>query len=252
MRSIIKKILKENIEPNKIEVGDIFSTTERGTEDKIFVIITDIICDGEPGPRVVNSMWGVKQYNSNGCSLKYKTSLDNGETWKYEDGEGQYVDTGWIDEIVKEGHWRLEQKNIDDNFFDSLNESEDENEFQWVEDIFKEVTVNLGDVFYVVDSSYATPTYDQGQYSINHKPENVRYLFFVDDIYENDNGLMIEYKNCDRKDVSYNPKDYNPTNPRCHYDDGDGYYNEVKYSTALELIDHKYWRPMGNNGYYHE
>ena len=88
-------------------------------------MVTDIICDGEPGRKVVNSSWGTKEFNSNGCSLKYKVSLDNGENWNYEDYE-DYVDTGWIGELIKMGHWSLLQKNI--NFFDSLNESE----YDWV------------------------------------------------------------------------------------------------------------------------
>ncbi len=124
-----------------------------------------------------------------------------------------------------------------------MNESEDE--FGWATDIVKEQPIKLGDVFYIVDSNFGGD-----QNPMNHKPEDVRYLLFVTDIYEENGGLMIEYKNCDRKGISYNPKDYNPTNPRCHYDDGDGYYNYVKYDDALNLVDERYWRPMGNNGYY--
>ena len=112
----------ESIESQKIEVGDIFSTTERGVENKPLIMVANIICDGEPGSKVVNSSWGTRHYNSDGCSLNYKVSLDNGETWNYEDGEGHYVDTGWIGELVKMGRWSLLQKNI--NFFDGLNESE--------------------------------------------------------------------------------------------------------------------------------
>jgi hypothetical protein len=339
VRSIIKKILLESIEPNKIEVGDIFSTTERGTENKPLIMVTDIIQDGKPRIRSVQTRWGTKEYESEGYSLNYKVSLDNGETWVYEDGEGHYVDTGWIGELIKMGHWSLEQKNVelDSDFFDSLTESEEEfdwlptqneiglkvrvdgkpfyvedyyhlqdegmftskvggwndcyeiidekvfnnidcyivkfndhypkvyfrkqdfvekdfcnpqmneseDEFGWATDIVKEEPIKLGDVFYIVDSNFGGD-----QHPMNHRPEDVRYLFFVTDIYEENGGLMIEYKNCDRKGISYNPKDYNPTNPRCHYDDGDGYYDYVKYDDALNLVDERYWRPMGNNGYY--
>jgi hypothetical protein len=122
VRSIIRKILLESIESQKIEVGDIFSTAERDVENKPLIMITDIIQDGKPGIKNAQTRWGTKQYESDGYSLNYKVSLDNGETWKYEDGEGHYVDTGWIGELVKMGHWSLLQKNI--NFFDGLNESE--------------------------------------------------------------------------------------------------------------------------------
>jgi hypothetical protein len=338
VRSIIRKILLESVEPQKIEVGDIFFITETNN----LIMVTNIIQDGKPGIKSVQTMWGTKQYESEGYSLKYKVSLNNGKTWAYEDvgeenhdGEGHYVDTGWIGELVKMGYWSLLQKNI--NFFDSLTESEEEfdwlptqneiglkvrvdgkpfyienyyhqqdegmftskvggwsdcyeiidekvfnnidcyivkfndhypkvyfrkqdfvekdfcnpqmneseDEFGWATDIVKEQPIKLGDVFYVVDSNFGGD-----QHPMNHKPEDVRYLLFVTDIYEENGGLMIEYKNCDRKGISYNPKDYNPTNPRCHYDDGDGYYNYVKYDDALNLVDERYWRPMGNNGYY--
>lgn len=118
----------ESIESQKIEVGDIFFTTEKAGENKPLIMVANIICDGEPGRKVVNSSWGTRHYNSDGCSLNYKVSLDNGETWNYEDGEGHYVDTGWIGELIKMGHWSLLQKNI--NFFDGLNESEED--FDWL------------------------------------------------------------------------------------------------------------------------
>lgn len=143
----------ESVEPNKIEVGDIFSTTERGDENKLLIMVANIICNGEPGRKVINSLWGTKEFNSNGCSLNYKVSLDNGETWAYEDGEGHYVDTGWIGELIKMGHWSLEQKNVafDDNFFDSLTESEEE--FDWLptqNEIGLKVRVD-GKPFYIED-----------------------------------------------------------------------------------------------------
>ena len=83
----------ESIESQKIEVGDIFSTAglERDVENKILIMVANIICDGEPGSKVVNSSWGTRHYNSDGCSLNYKVSLDNGETWNYEDGEGTTI-----------------------------------------------------------------------------------------------------------------------------------------------------------------
>lgn len=131
----------ESIESQKIEVGDIFSTAglERDVENKILIMVANIICDGEPGSKVVNSSWGTRHYNSDGCSLNYKVSLDNGETWNYEDGEGHYVDIGWIGELVKMGHWSLLQKNI--NFFDSLTESEEN--YEWLEDLGSETFQNV-------------------------------------------------------------------------------------------------------------
>jgi len=121
----------ESIEPQKIEVGDIFFVTETNS----LIMITDIIHDGKPMTKSAQTMWGTKQYESEGYSLKYKVSLDNGKTWGYEhvgeenhDGEGHYVDTGWIGELIKMGHWSLLQKNI--NFFDSLNESEEN--YDWL------------------------------------------------------------------------------------------------------------------------
>lgn len=121
----------ESVEPQKIEVDDIFFVTETNS----LIMITDIIHDGKPMTKSAQTMWGTKQYESEGYSLKYKVSLDNGKTWGYEDvgeenhdGEGHYVDTGWIGELIKMGYWSLLQKNI--NFFDSLNESEDD--FNWL------------------------------------------------------------------------------------------------------------------------
>lgn len=365
----------ESIEPNKIEVGDIFSTfgippSGREDTDKTLIMVANIICDGEPGRKVVNSSWGTRHYNSDGCSLNYTVSLDNGDTWNYEDGEGHYVDTGWIGELVKMGHWVLEHKNVelDSDFFDSLNESEknqgnydcvginlsnlttdekikvlekleqvyntfvgfsryawvdqiqylvtdfitpvtvsltlaslkgrigkcgryftsvpenaykeetdsyetpismggtklrwskeidgreflnmpsiddtsklfesDEDEFKWVEDIINDMSIKLGDVFYIVDSDYAG-----SQHPIGYRPENVRYTLFVSDIFQDDEDKYIEYIECDNRNVSYNPKDFNTT--KCERSS-----TTVTYEKALKLINQNYWRPMGNNGYY--
>ena len=151
----------ESIESQKIEVGDIFSTTERGVENKPLIMVANIICDGEPGSKVVNSSWGTRHYNSDGCSLNYKVSLDNGETWNYEDGEGHYVDTGWIGELVKMGRWSLLQKNI--NFFDGLTESEDE--FEWVP--------------------------DQGEIGLKARV-NGKNFFIKNPIYQQDNGMFTK------------------------------------------------------------
>ena len=120
-----------------------------------------------------------------------------------------------------------------------------ENELGWVDEIIKQEPIKVGDVFYVVDRSI---TIDM--HPLNYKPKDVRFLFFVTDIYEGSDGFELTYRNCDPEDISYDPKDYNPTNPRCHYDDGDGYYTDIEYKDALNLINQQYWRPMGNNGYY--
>lgn len=232
----------ESIEPNKIEVGDIFSTTERGTEDKILIMVTNIIQDGKPGIKSVQTRWGTKQYESNGYSLNYKISLDNGETWKYEDGEGHYVDTGWIGELIKMGHWSLEQKNMDlgGDFFDSLTESE-EDEFGWVDDIVNQPQIKVGDVYYIVDGVFGTDVYP-----MDYKPEKVRYLFHVTKVFEKNGDFYLEYEYCNFNRVTYNPKDYNSS--RCNYYDDDAYGSKIKYQEALNLINNSYWRLMGNNG----
>ena len=458
----------ESIEPNKIEVGDIFSTAERDVENKPLIMITDIIQDGKPGIKNAQTRWGTKQYESDGYSLNYKVSLDNGKTWKYEDGEGHYVDTGWIGELIKMGHWSLEQKNMDlgGDFFDSLTESE-EDEFEWLpdqgeiglkvrvnekpfhiknpvhrqdegifksrcswsgcyeivgeeiftgidcyiiklddhysevyfpkkaflekdfcgiddtgnrlfesekdevnsncvginlsnlttdekikvlekleqvyntfvgfsryawvdqiqylvtdfttpvtmplkgkrnqcgrwlnyvpENAYKEETdsyevpvsmdgtkvrwskeidgreflnmsfiddtnklfesekddfgwaneiinedpIKVGDVFYIVDTNFGVGI----EHPIDYRPENVRYIFFVTKIYKRNGDFRVEYKHCNNQGISYDPRDFNPTQPRCHYGDID----TIKYKDALNLVNEKYWRPIGNNGYH--
>ena len=131
----IRKIIKESLNKEMITVGDIFSVDgDDRPKIKPLIMVTDIIQDSEPGIRSSETMWGRRQYESQGYSLKYMVSEDNGETWAYEDGVGHYIDTGWIDELVKDGHWRLLQKGISEisDFFDSLNESDD---LGWAQDV---------------------------------------------------------------------------------------------------------------------
>ncbi len=126
---------------------------------------------------------------------------------------------------------------------DKLKESEEE--FSWVGEIDAE-PIKKGDVFYIVDGGVLEP-----HTPLNYKPKNVRYLFFVTDIIKGSNGFIIKYQNCDRMDISYDPKKYNPTSAdhNCHYGDDDD-ESEIDYIDALKLINSNYWRLMGNNGYY--
>jgi hypothetical protein len=122
---------------------------------------------------------------------------------------------------------------------------ESEEEFGWADEIIKQEPIKVGDVFYIVDRSMGIDTHP-----VDYKPEDVRYLLFVTDISEGPSGFEIKYQNCFPKNISYNPKKYNPTKHNCHYDDGDGFESEIDYADALDLINQQYWRLMGNNGYY--
>lgn len=135
MKESIRRIIKESLDKEMITVGDIFSVDgDVRSKIKTLILVTNIIQDGEPRILSSETMWGRRNYQSQGYSLKYMVSEDNGETWKYEAGEGHYIDTGWIDELVKDGHWRLLQKggNEVSDFFDSLNESDD---LEWAQDV---------------------------------------------------------------------------------------------------------------------
>jgi hypothetical protein len=173
--------------------------------------------------------------------------------------QGPYISYGkpnnefefWNTQTVfyQDGGYTIEKSDADTyEIFDSLYESE---EYNWVDELIDDSEAEIGDVFYVVDRSMESP------YPMDYKPEHVRYIFFVTDIYEgvrelgqNENELYIDYQNCTPRFVTYNPKDYVPEISRCTHDDGDGYENTIEYKNFINLINKKYWRKMGNNGYY--
>ena len=117
-----------------------------------------------------------------------------------------------------------------------------EDDFSWIEDLNKH-TIKKGDVFYIVDGIY-----EENTLPLDYKPENVRYLFHVTDVFEHSGRFFLEYHYCNPEDVTYNPKDYNTNS--CHHESDDVYGTEIEYERALELINNNYWRLMGNNGYY--
>jgi hypothetical protein len=122
-----------------------------------------------------------------------------------------------------------------------LSESE-KDDFGWANEIINEDPIKVGDVFYIVDTNFGVGI----EHPIDYRPENVRYIFFVTKIYERNGDFKVEYKHCNNQGISYNPKDFNPTQPRCHY----GNIDTIKYKDALNLVNEKYWRPIGNNGYH--
>ena len=122
-----------------------------------------------------------------------------------------------------------------------LFESE-KDDFGWANEIINEDPIKVGDVFYIVDTNFGVGI----EHPIDYRPENVRYIFFVTRIYKRNGDFRVEYKHCNNQGISYNPRDFNPTQPRCHYGDID----TIKYKDALNLVNEKYWRPIGNNGYH--
>lgn len=116
-----------------------------------------------------------------------------------------------------------------------------ESEFDWVGDIINQPSIKVGDVMYIVDGYYS-----EGTHPMDYKPEEVRYLFHVTDIFERNDKFYVKYGYCDPNHVTYNPKDYNSS--KCHYESDDVYGTKIEYERALDLINNSYWRLMGNNG----
>ena len=101
MRDIIKKILKENINP-QIDIGDIFITS--GTKEKDLIRITDIRCGGTIRDKEFNTPdWGKQVIEYDGCDLMYQVSTDQGITWEYESEDGHWVEVAWIKNIIEKG-----------------------------------------------------------------------------------------------------------------------------------------------------
>lgn len=144
------------------------------------------------------------------------------------------------------------------NLFNQLDESVEDDDLDWVKNIIDEMPIRVGDVFYVVDDNPEQHKPD------DYKPRDVRFVLTVADIFptERDTSrfnfkeeLLIKYKPCDPKNVTYNPKDYTLDSPKCYdYEDTDPDdadeegYEYVEMSWFLKNLYHiKYWRPMGNS-----
>ena len=121
---------------------------------------------------------------------------------------------------------------------DIIKESE-ENSLEWVEDIIKNMPLDIGNVFYIVDNGA-----DYGEiFPDNYRPKNVRYVFYVSEIINRGEELFIKTPLCNPNKVTYNKKDYHEVSVRCSWgDDEDREY--ISYQNAIKLIDSKYWRPM--------
>ena len=87
---------------------------------------------------------------------------------------------------------------------------------------------------------------DQEPIQDDYKPKNTRYILVINDIKAFDGEIYV-YKNlCNNYNTSYNPKDY--TIEKClNYTVVEDDY--LRLDRALDLINKKYWRYMGNSKY---
>lgn len=133
------------------------------------------------------------------------------------------------------------------DLFDQLNESEYD-DFGWVEDLNEKNQINIGDVFYIVDHNTG------GDYPMDYRPPSPRYVLSVYEIEELDTPIkeftdsgeliidefLVRYTVCDSDNVTYDPKDYQYTSPKCKpIEPEKGGYNWI-----LKLIELNYWRRM--------
>lgn len=239
MRDIIKKILRENINP-QINVGDIFITS--GTKEKDLIRITDIRCGGNEFHKEFNTPdWGKQVIEYDGCDLTYQVSTDQGITWEYESEDGHWVEweyesegrhwveVAWIKNLIEKGWWELLHKNVD--FFDILNESEEEDNLEWAREVISHSLINVGDVFYIVDSNAGINILPW-----SYRPNDVRYVLTIVDTGPD----WVKYTTCDPNDVTYDKNDYTPENDKCRN-------NRITKSDlvwVMELVDKHYWRRM--------
>ena len=122
-----------------------------------------------------------------------------------------------------------------------LKEEFDSNDLGWADEV-SELDINVGDVYYIIDGGdwNAPPLRD------DYKPKNTRYILVITDIKDMDGEIYV-YKNlCNNYNTSYNPKDY--TIEKClNYTAVEDDY--LRLDRALDLINKKYWRYMGNSKY---
>ena len=122
-----------------------------------------------------------------------------------------------------------------------LKEEFDSNDLGWADEV-SELDINVGDVYYIIDGG------DWNYHPIkdDYKTKNTRYVLVINDIKDMDGEIYV-YKNlCNNYNTSYNPKDY--TIEKClNYTTLENDY--LRLDRALDLINKKYWRYMGNSKY---
>ena len=131
MRNLIKKILKEDYnQKSEIGVGDVYHIPLIG----FFLMVTDIECDdnNEGDKKRETTTWGEVTYYDNGCTIKYRRSLDGGKTWEKEIAE---IESGWLKFLIRHDYWKLILKG-GTKFFDEVNESEEDG-FEWAREIVR-------------------------------------------------------------------------------------------------------------------
>ena len=243
MRHLIKKILKEDIfqmdRLRQLEEGDLFIITkvnqnlEDCDPDALSVLnpLIGKVC------KVITTDWDVNLYDGM-CEEHYgwgayimSEDMVGGHDLYEKNGECKKDKCYWVNDYYID-YDIIDDVNTDE-FFTQLDEQEED--FGWMDDII-DISIKIGDVFYIVDYNYG---YDMQP--INYRPNVVRYIFYVTNIFEKGGKLHLNYKYCKPVDVTYNPKDYIKSKCRSTQDE------VIEYERALELVDKQYWRFMGNN-----
>ena len=213
------------------KVGDVFYIPTFDYKIKV----RKVVCiDGyQPKEKAQNSMnWGTETYMDYGCKIflsserKFYDSVPSPiQTARWED-ERDSVDLGWSQILIKNGYWVKEV---------NINESD---ELEWAQDVVDAPLIKVGDVFYVVDQGTgSTPR------PIDYKPDNVRYVFYVDNIWDVEYEMYVSTTPCDPHNMTYNVLDYNEGSRKCfNYNDTDN--DPLTYERATELIEELYWRKL--------
>jgi hypothetical protein len=115
--------------------------------------------------------------------------------------------------------------------------SESNDEYGWTDDIISDighVDINIGDVFYIIDDTVGKNLKDT-------KKPNVRYLFYITDIFTKNGVILVEKQKCSPYNLTYNPqKDTQSVREIT------GELDTISLDRALYLISEKYWLYMGN------
>ncbi len=124
-----------------------------------------------------------------------------------------------------------------------LKEEFDSNDLEWADEV-SELPINVGDVFYIIDGG----DWDSPPLRDDYKPKNTRYVLVITDIKDMGGEIYVGKNLCNNYNTSYNSKDY--TVEKCRSYTNDRYEDENDYlrlNIALDLINKKYWRYMGNS-----
>jgi hypothetical protein len=115
--------------------------------------------------------------------------------------------------------------------------SESKDEYGWTDDIISDighVDINIGDVFYIIDDTVGKNLKDT-------KKPNVRYLFYITDVFIKNGVILVEKQKCSPYNLTYNPqKDTQSVREIT------GELDTISLDRALYLISEKYWLYMGN------